>query len=42
MTDTSQVVRVVSVGKSGNATRTVRMVVFKQNNAIRLLSWKEL
>jgi hypothetical protein len=42
ITDTSQVVRVVSVGKSGNATRTVRMVVFKQNNAIRLLSWKEL
>jgi general secretion pathway protein K len=42
ITDTSQVVRVVSVGKSGSATRTVRMVVFKQNNAIRLLSWKEL
>ena len=42
ITDTSQVVRVVSVGKSGNASRTVRMVVFKQNNAIRLFSWKEL
>jgi general secretion pathway protein K len=42
ITDTSQVVRVVSIGKSGSASRTVRMVVFKQNNAIRLLSWKEL
>jgi general secretion pathway protein K len=36
------VVRVESVGKSGNATRTVRMVIFKQGNSIRLLSWKEL
>lgn len=38
------VVRIVSLGKSGNATRTVRMVVFKQGNAIRLLpgTWKEL
>jgi len=36
------VVRVVSVGKSGAVTRTVRMVVFKQNTAIRLISWKEL
>lgn len=38
----SQVVRVVSIGKSGAVTRTVRMVIFKQNSAIRLLSWKEL
>ena len=36
------VVRVVSVGKSGNITRTVRMVIFKQGSSIRLLSWKEL
>lgn len=36
------VVRVESVGKSGDATRTVRMVIFKQGNSIRLLSWKEL
>jgi type II secretory pathway component PulK len=36
------VVRVESVGKSGNSTRTVRMVIFKQNNSIRLISWKEL
>jgi general secretion pathway protein K len=40
MNDT--VVRVVSVGKSGPVTRTVRMVIFKQGNGIRLLSWKEL
>ena len=36
------VVRIVSLGKSGETTRTVRMVVYKQNNAIRLISWKEL
>jgi len=36
------IMRVVSVGKSGAVTRTVRMVVFKQGNAIRLISWKEL
>ena len=42
ITDNSVVVRVESVGKSGSATRTVRMVIFKNNNAIRLLSWKEL
>jgi general secretion pathway protein K len=43
ITDTSQVVRITSVGKSGKATRTVRVVVFKQNNAIRLIpgTWKE-
>lgn len=42
ITVNSPVVRVVSVGKSGNITRTVRMVIFKQGNGIRLLSWKEL
>jgi general secretion pathway protein K len=36
------VMRIVSIGKSGAVTRTVRMVVFKQNTSIRLLSWKEL
>jgi general secretion pathway protein K len=36
------VVRVVSVGKSGTVTRTVRMVLFKNNASIRLISWKEL
>jgi hypothetical protein len=36
------VMRVESIGKSGNSTRTVRMVVFKQNSSIRLISWKEL
>ena len=39
---TNPVSRIVSVGKSAGATRTVRMVVFKQNNQIRLISWKEL
>ena len=42
ITVTGPVVRVESVGKSGNLTRTVRMVIFKQGNSIRLLSWKEL
>ena len=42
ITDTSQVVRVISVGKSASATRTVRMVIFKYQGGIRLLSWKEL
>jgi len=41
VTDTSPVIRIVSVGKSGAVTRTVRMVMFKQGNAMRLLSWKE-
>lgn len=36
------VVRVESVGKSGNLTRTVRMVIYKQGSSIRLISWKEL
>jgi general secretion pathway protein K len=40
----SQVVRIVSVGRSGPATRTVRLVIFKQNGGIRLIpgTWKEL
>jgi len=39
----SQVVRIVSVGKSGPATRTVRVVIYKQGGGIRLIpgSWKE-
>jgi hypothetical protein len=41
ITVTDSVVRIVSVGKSATVTRTVRMVVFKQGNAMRLLSWKE-
>jgi hypothetical protein len=42
ITFNDSVLRIVSVGKSGAVTRTVRMVIFKQNTAIRLLSWKEL
>lgn len=40
----SPVVRIVSIGKSGPVTRTVRLVVFKQGGGIRLLpgTWKEL
>ena len=39
----SQVVRVVSIGKSGPATRTVRVVIYKQGGGIRLIpgTWKE-
>jgi hypothetical protein len=35
-------IRVVSVGQSGEVSRTVRMVVRKAGNAIQLRSWKEL
>ena len=42
ITTTSPVIRVESMGRSASVTRTVRMVMFKQNNAIRLISWKEL
>jgi type II secretory pathway component PulK len=42
LTYNDPVLRVESVGKSGAATRTVRMVINKQGNSIRLLSWKEL
>lgn len=33
--------RVTSVGKSGDVTRTVRMVISKQANSVQLRSWKE-
>jgi hypothetical protein len=38
------VLRIVSVGKSGDITRTVRMVVRKSGNAVQLVqgTWKEL
>ncbi|PZR76262.1 MAG: hypothetical protein DLM73_02845 [Chthoniobacterales bacterium] len=40
--DTDPVVRIVSIGKSGSVTRTVRMVVSgKYQNAIQLKFWKE-
>jgi len=34
--------RIVSVGRSGTVTRTVRLVVSKVGSAIQLKSWKEL
>jgi len=37
-----QVFRIVSIGKSGGATRVVRMVVRKVNNVPQLITWKEL
>jgi len=37
-----QVFRILSVGKSGNVTRSVRMVVRKAGNIPQLISWKEL
>jgi type II secretory pathway component PulK len=39
----SQVVRIVSIGKSGPVTRTVRLVIYKQGGGIRLIpgTWKE-
>ena len=39
----SQVVRIVSIGKSGPMTRTVRVVIYKQGGGIRLIpgTWKE-
>jgi general secretion pathway protein K len=33
--------RVISVGKSGDVTRTVRMVISKRANTVQLKSWKE-
>jgi hypothetical protein len=33
--------RVTSEGTSGEAKRTVRMVINKQGNPVQLLSWKE-
>ncbi|MEY2578656.1 MAG: ral secretion pathway protein [Verrucomicrobiota bacterium] len=39
----SQVVRIVSTGKSGSMARTVRVVIYKQGGGIRLIpgTWKE-
>ena len=37
-----QVIRIVSIGKSGGATRVVQMVVRKVNNVPQLITWKEL
>ena len=37
-----QVVRVVSVGRSGGIARTVQMVIRKAGNVPQLISWKEL
>jgi type II secretion system (T2SS) protein K len=37
-----QVFRIVSVGKSGDVTRVVQMVVRKLNNSPQLIAWKEL
>jgi general secretion pathway protein K len=39
----SQVVRIVSTGKSGPVARTVRVVIYKQGGGIRLIpgTWKE-
>ncbi len=37
-----QTFRVVSLGKSGDVTRVVRMVIRKQGNSVQLLTWKEL
>jgi hypothetical protein len=34
--------RVVSVGKSGDVTRSVEMVVRKADNVLQLISWKEI
>jgi general secretion pathway protein K len=42
ITLTDTVLRVTSIGKSGNVSRIVRMVINKQGNSIRLLTWKEL
>jgi hypothetical protein len=42
VTANGPVLRVVSLGRSGTATRTVRMVISKVGSAIQLKSWKEL
>lgn len=34
--------RIVSIGKSGGATRVVQMVVRKMNNVPQMITWKEL
>jgi len=40
----SQIVRIVSTGKSGPVSRTVRLVIYKRNGGIQLIpgTWKEL
>src|SRR5438046_4376066 len=37
-----QVMRILSVGKSGNIARTVKMVVRKSGNIPQVIVWKEL
>ena len=37
-----QVIRILSVGKSGNIARTVKMVVRKSGNIPEVIAWKEL
>jgi general secretion pathway protein K len=37
-----QVVRITSVGRSGNITRTVQMIVRKSGNIPQLINWKEI
>jgi general secretion pathway protein K len=37
-----QVVRITSVGRSGNMTRTVQMIVRKSGNVPQLINWKEI
>ena len=37
-----QVLRVTSVGKSGDVTRVVQMVIRKTGNIPQLITWKEL
>jgi type II secretion system (T2SS) protein K len=37
-----QVFRIVSIGKSGGATRVVQIVVRKVNNVPQMITWKEL
>jgi hypothetical protein len=37
-----QVFRILSIGKSGNVSRSVRMVVRKAGNIPQMISWKEL
>ena len=37
-----QVMRIISIGRSGNVTRVVQMIVRKSGNVPQLISWKEL
>jgi hypothetical protein len=37
-----QVFRIMSVGKSGDVTRSVEMIVRKTSDVPQLISWKEL